>query len=538
MALAAARPAGAPARRRTPAAAALGRRASCRPGAACCGPGRRPPWPRCSPAAGRRRGRRARLRRGGRRGRRRPRLERLAARRVASGSPRCARRPRRRADADVAGGAGRRRPRPMRTLRPRRWWLARGGAPAWCRRSSCARPPRAPAASCSSPPPPPAPAGAAAAASTRPDIVVRIHDDLSLGNSFAWISASIALALARPRRARLDRADRAVRLLRPRAARAPGDADRARPGAGARRRRDGLDALLAPVPAAAGRAGPARRSSRSTTASAAATRRLRPVAARADRVGAAAGADLGASAATCSRDAGVAGERLRIVPMGVTDGIPGAGVRRAPRRPRLKLLHVTNAADLERNGTELALEAFADALRARRRRHARRARLRLPTRRRPRTAARARRPRLRRPLLARRSSPSTGSAASWARSTRCSRRSAARASASSCSTPWPAGSRRSARSSAARATSSPTTPPSASSTSSARCAPATTATRLALGNDPQWAEPSREALAAALRAALEHPAELERRGQRARERALGGFTWRHTAERIVALLGG
>ena len=59
------------------------------------------------------------------------------------------------------------------------------------------------------------------------------------------------------------------------------------------------------------------------------------------------------------------------------------------------------------------------------------------------------------------------------------------------------------------------------------------AAELALGNGPLWARVEPADVAAALRAALADPAETARRGERAREIA-AGFTWERTAGAIVA----
>ena len=59
--------------------------------------------------------------------------------------------------------------------------------------------------------------------------------------------------------------------------------------------------------------------------------------------------------------AGVEEARLSVVPMGYTHGIAGAEPGELPRARGLKLLHVTSASDLERNGTDIALDAFEAA---------------------------------------------------------------------------------------------------------------------------------------------------------------------------------
>jgi glycosyltransferase involved in cell wall biosynthesis len=378
------------------------------------------------------------------------------------------------------------------------------------------------------PAPPPAPSR------PRPEVVVRIHDDLSLGNSFAWISASIALALS----------DLGVSVsIAPTALSASFDPERA----------ERLRTLVEHGPA------PAR-----VDAEIGWThfwpQYQRPLGGRVPlalfainyafggrdpaafdpwlRQLLASGQPLAPISAFCRdvlADAGVAQERLRIVPMGVTDGIPGAEPGRVPGVRRLRLLHVTNAADVERNGTDLALDAYAAAFEPGDdvtlvvRDYGRFA---------PDLARRAQslaegghdvrywpaffpQHRLGRflgafdALLA----PFRGEGFGI-------KLLDAMASGVAPIAPFFGGPRDFLHEDAAF--------PVAYDLAPVR--EGYDAERLELGNDPRWAQCRPEALAAALRAAYEDPEEVARRGDRARERALGGFTWRHTAERIVALL--
>ena len=423
---------------------------------------------------------------------------------------------------------------PIRTLRSRRWWLARaaeaGLTPALELRTPLARAgsvvlePRP-----ADPPPAPRPV-----ARTRPEVVARINDDLSLGNSFAWISASIALGLA----------DLGVPVsIAPTELSTSFDAER----------RERLAGLIERGPA------PAR-----VDAEIGWThfwpQYQRPLGGRVPlalfainycfrgndpaafdpwlRQLVASPQPLAPISTFCRDvllDAGVPAERLRIVPMGVTDGITASDGGMLPGARRLRLLHVTNAADLERNGTQLALDAFAAAF-----------------------------------------DPSDDVTlvvrdyGNYARDTDLAARALAGRGydvrywpvffpqhrlggflgafdalvapfrgegfgvkvldAMACGLapicPFFGGPRDFLDDDAAFRLDHELAPVRAGYDSD----------RLALGNEPQWAEPSADALATALRTALEAPDELERRGRRARERALGGFTWHHTAERILALL--
>jgi glycosyltransferase involved in cell wall biosynthesis len=365
-------------------------------------------------------------------------------------------------------------------------------------------------------------------------VVVRIADDLSLGNSFAWITASIALALT----------DLGVPVsIAPTELSASFDAER----------RERLETLVEHGPA------PAR-----VDAEIGWThfwpQYQRPLGGRVPlalfainycfrgsdpaafdpwlRKLVASPQPLAPISTFCRDvliDAGVPPERLRIVPMGVTDGVTATDGGALPGARRLRLLHVTNADDPERNGTPLALDAFAAAFD-------------------PDDDA---------TLVVRdyvNYAPHTEAAAQALTSRGYDVRywpvffpqhrlggflSAFDAlvapfrgegfgikvlDAMACGLapicPFFGGPRDFLDDDAAFRLDYKLAPVGAGYDSD----------RLALGNDPQWAEPSTDALVAALRTALDAPEELERRGRRARERAHGGFTWHHTAERIVALL--
>jgi glycosyltransferase involved in cell wall biosynthesis len=59
--------------------------------------------------------------------------------------------------------------------------------------------------------------------------------------------------------------------------------------------------------------------------------------------------------------AGVGEERLDVVPLAPTEGLADAEPAELPRARALKLLHVTNASDPARHGTDVALAAFREA---------------------------------------------------------------------------------------------------------------------------------------------------------------------------------
>ena len=232
--------------------------------------------------------------------------------------------------------------------------------------------------------------------------------------------------------------------------------------------------------------------------------------------------------------AGVAPERTDVVPLAPTEGLePGGGGSLRGART-LKVLHVTNASDPLRHGTDLALAGFAEAfaprddvtLVVRDYWHGRR---------RPRRAGGdARGPRLRRPLPAGLLPAGPPRARFSPRSTSCSRRSAAKASGSSCSTRWRAAWRRSRRASAGRPISSlprrsfplpygvEAGAPRATTRASWRSATARCgrASHLRMS---RWRCGRRSPTSA----------ETARRGSRAREVA-AGFTWERTADAIVA----
>jgi glycosyltransferase involved in cell wall biosynthesis len=195
--------------------------------------------------------------------------------------------------------------------------------------------------------------------SSRPGLHIRIHDDLSRGTSFAWVSASIALALE---------ADGVSVSIAP--------TEVTRSIAPARRRN--LDALMerGRAPAATAEVGwthfwPQYR------------RRLggeHPLAlfavnygfARADRAAwdpwmralVDGDAALGPISSFCGdvlAAAGVGAERLDVVPLAATDGIAARDPAELAQARALKLLHVTNAADPLRHGTDVALAGFEQA---------------------------------------------------------------------------------------------------------------------------------------------------------------------------------
>jgi glycosyltransferase involved in cell wall biosynthesis len=60
-------------------------------------------------------------------------------------------------------------------------------------------------------------------------------------------------------------------------------------------------------------------------------------------------------------EAGVPRERLDLVPLAPTEGLERAEPAEIPRARALKLLHVTNAMDAQRHGTDVALSAFGEA---------------------------------------------------------------------------------------------------------------------------------------------------------------------------------
>jgi glycosyltransferase involved in cell wall biosynthesis len=435
-----------------------------------------------------------------------------------------------RADALADGG--------VRTLRSRHWWTARaaaaGLAPALELRTPAAAArclvfePRVPAPA-APPDVPRRPAGR-----SRPEVVVRIHDDLSLGNSFAWISASIALALAdlgvpvsiAPTELSASFDDERRERLRELVERGPAPArvdaeigwthfwpSYRRPIGG----RVPL-ALFAINYAFTGRD------------PAAFDPWLRQLVASEQPL-----APISGFCRDVLADAGVADERLRIVPMGVTDGIPGAGAGELPGGRRLRLLHVTNAADVERNGTDLALDAFAAAF-------APGDDVTLVVRDYGRFA----------PELALAAEGLTGRGYDvryWPVFFPQHRLGRFLGAFDALLAPFRGEGFGIKLLDAMACGVAPIAPffggprDFLDDDSAFRVAhdlapvrEGYDAEQLELGNGPQWARCRPDALAAALRAAYEDPEAVARRGARASERALGGFTWRHTAERIVALL--
>lgn len=233
---------------------------------------------------------------------------------------------------------------------------------------------------------------------------------------------------------------------------------------------------------------------------------------------------------------GVAAERTHVVPMGVTDGVEGAEPGQVPAARALKLLHVTNAADLDRNGTPIALAGFRAAY-----------------------------------------SPGDDATlvvrdyGSYSPELHARIDSLAREGYDA--RYWPmffAEDRLGALLGAFDALLAPFrgegfgvklldamacgTPPICPFFGGPRdfvdeavaveldydLVPVATGydrAALRLGGEPRWAECRHDALVQTLRSALNDPARLEPLGAAARERARGRFTWRHTAERIIALAG-
>jgi glycosyltransferase involved in cell wall biosynthesis len=252
---------------------------------------------------------------------------------------------------------------PARTLRTLRWWDATarraGLEPALeLRRESrgyrCLVLRTGPTDAAPAPPP----ARAPAPTPNRPR--VRVNDDLSVAGSFAWISSSLAVALDEIGVPVSVAPTKVTPTLEP----------------ATRRRLDELMARDGDAGPVAGELGWTHfwRRYRRTLGGA------KPLPlfainyrfARSDpggfdpwMRGLIAGSAPIAPISTFCRDvlaeAGVAPERLHVVPMGFTSGAesPGSGV--LPGGRDLKVLHVTNSLDAERNGTDLAIEAFAAA---------------------------------------------------------------------------------------------------------------------------------------------------------------------------------
>lgn len=234
-------------------------------------------------------------------------------------------------------------------------------------------------------------------------------------------------------------------------------------------------------------------------------------------------------------DAGVAPDRTAIVPMAVTDGIEGVEPGRIPRARALKLLHVTNAADLDRNGTPLALAAYRAAFE-------------------PaddvtlvvrdygsysaavdaEVAALAQRgydvrywPMF---FAEDRLGAFLGAFDALLAPFRGEGFGIKLLDAMACATPpvcpFYGGPRDFVDDSVAVALDYDLVPVSAGYDQA----------QIALGNEPRWAECRHGSLVEVLRGLLDDPAGLARRGTAARERALSRFTWRHTAERIGELV--
>lgn len=194
----------------------------------------------------------------------------------------------------------------------------------------------------------------------RPEVLVRVNDPLDVANSFAWISASIALAL--------EELEIPVSIA-PTAISASFDPDR----------RARLEALIEPP----GRP-PSFESEIGWTHFW--PRYRRPLAGRvplplfainyrfAQRDPAAfdpwmrglveAGGPLAPISTFCQEvlaDAGLPAERAPVVPMACTDGLQFTDPGHIPGERELRILHVTNAADAARNGTDLALASYEEA---------------------------------------------------------------------------------------------------------------------------------------------------------------------------------
>ncbi len=246
-----------------------------------------------------------------------------------------------------------------RTLRRPMWWqeaASRSGLEPWVelRREAGGHAclvlgrPQVPGAE------PPAPARAA-----RPDLHIRIHDDLSRGTSFTWISASIALALERegvsvsiapteltPSIAPARRRALEALIERGRAPRATAEVGWTHFWPEYRRPLGGEHPLaLFALNYAFGHTEPG-----------AWDPWMRGLI-EGD-------APLGPISSFCAEvlsAAGVRPERLDVVPLAATEGIGAVDPASLPRARALKLLHVTNAMDPLRHGTDVALAGFREA---------------------------------------------------------------------------------------------------------------------------------------------------------------------------------
>jgi glycosyltransferase involved in cell wall biosynthesis len=197
------------------------------------------------------------------------------------------------------------------------------------------------------------------AAPSRTGLHIRIHDDLSRATSFTWISASIALAL--------EREGVSVSIAPTELTSSIGPA-----------RRRALGALIerGRAPAATAEVGwthfwPEYRRPLGGEHPLALFA-LNYAFARSDRDGwdpwmrrlIEDSTPLGAISTFCAdvlAKAGVRAERLHHVPLAPTEGLDAADPWALPRGRALKLVHVTNATDPLRHGTDVALAAFREA---------------------------------------------------------------------------------------------------------------------------------------------------------------------------------
>jgi Family 4 Glycosyltransferase in conflict systems len=368
-----------------------------------------------------------------------------------------------------------------------------------------------------------------------PDVVVRINDDLSSGVAFSWCSASIALALdelgvnvsiaptALSPSFGPQRLTRLQGLLEREGARTDADAEVGwthfwpkyhRPLRGRtpvplfavnycfrQQAREGFDPWIRSLVEGGGPVAPISTFCREVLV-----------------------------------DAGIAPGQLPIVPMAVTDGLVGQSPGTLPGARTTRLLHITNAFDLERNGTDLALNAFAETFAP--------------------------------------GDDVTLIVRDYAsRSSTVDQRVAALAASGRDVRYWPVfypepprlarflgafdallapfrGEGFGIKILDAMACGVPPICPffggptdfvdaTVAYNVAYDLAPVTVgrpAEQLTLGNEPMWAECQLGSIAAALRAVADDPAEARRRGAAARDRALGHFTWQHTAQRVLKLV--